>query len=208
MSHIDYYFFGASPFSYLGHRAFEAVARRHGRGIAYRPVHLPTIWAESGAVPPAQRPPVRQRYRLIELQRAAERRGLPINLKPAHFPVDASLADGTVIALLDRKLNPSDYIEKVLSGVWARDENIADRQVLFGYLDDCGFDADALLAAAEGADCQQRLKSNAEAAKAAGAVGVPTYVLNGEPFWGQDRIDDLDRALESGRAPFVASTTA
>ena len=101
LSGIDYYFTSISPFTYLGHKAITDVAERHGATIAFKPVNLGGVWAESGAVPMPQRTPMRQRYRLIELQRAAELRGLPITPKPAHFPVDPSLADHTVIAVFE-----------------------------------------------------------------------------------------------------------
>lgn len=202
MSHIDYYFTGASPFSYLGHRAFEAVALKHGCGIAYKPLKLLDVWEVSGGVPPAKRPPVRQRYRLLELQRAAEMRGLPINLEPQHFPVDPTLADQAVIALLNEKHDPSDFMFAIFSGVWANDENISDPAVIERHLGACGFDGAAILAAAQTEEVAEIRARNTREAIEADAVGVPAYVLNGEVFWGQDRIDWLDRALETGRLPF------
>jgi 2-hydroxychromene-2-carboxylate isomerase len=204
MAHIDYYFAGASPFSYLGHRAIEDVARRHGHGIAYKPVNLMALWENSGGVPPAKRPPVRQRYRLVELQRAAEMRGLPINLAPRHFPVDATLADQAVIALLQARQDPSDYMFRIFSAVWARDENISDPAVIEACLDECGFDGAAMLEAAQSVDIAAIREQNTAEAIAAGAIGVPAYVLNGEVFWGQDRVEWIDHALAVGRQPFHA----
>jgi 2-hydroxychromene-2-carboxylate isomerase len=205
MTTIDYYFMSSSPFTYLGHKAFEAVATKHGCGIAYKPVDIAAVFANSGAKPLAERPLARRRYRILELQRAAEHRGLPINLKPRHFPVDPSLADQAVIAILNAKQDPSSYMFSILSAVWANDEKISDPDVLRRHLDASGFDGDAVLEAAQGDDVVAQRRRNTEAAIAADAVGVPAYVLNGEVFWGQDRIDYLDRALESGRRPFSAS---
>ncbi len=202
MAHIDYYFYGASPFTYLGHKALEELAERHGCGIAYKPVNLMGLWDVSGGLPPAKRPPVRQRYRLIELQRAAAFRGLPINLKPRHFPVDATLADQAVIALLNDKRDPSGYMFEVFSAVWARDENISDPAVIERLLDESGFDGAMVLEAAQSQSVAAIRAKNTEDAIAADAVGVPAYVLNGEVFWGQDRLEWLDHALTSGRAPF------
>lgn len=202
MAHIDYYFYGASPFTYLGHKALEGVAARHGCGIAYKPVNLMGLWEISGAVPPAKRPPVRQRYRLIELQRAADFRGLPINLKPRHFPVDATLADQAVIALLNEKHDPSDYMFRIFSAVWVHDENISDPAVIERLLNESGFNGTAILDTAQSEPVASIRAKNTEEAIAADAVGVPAYVLNGEVFWGQDRIEWLEHALASGRAPF------
>ena len=201
MAVIDYYYTSISPFSYLGHRAIEAVARRHGCGIAYKPFDLAAVWKQSGSVPPSQRSQIRQRYRLIELKRWAAYRDLPLNIRPAHFPADPRLADQAAIALIDRRKDPSDFIFRIFQGVWARDENISDPAVLAACLAECGFDADRFLEAAQSEDVAAHRMRNSEDAIAAGAIGAPLYVLNGEPFWGQDRIELLDAALASGRRP-------
>ena len=145
MAVIDYYFYGASPFSYLGHRELLAAAKRQSATINYKPVNLFALWEVSGAVPPTKRPPVRQRYRLIELQRVAEFRGLPINLKPKFWPIDTTVADQAVIALVEAGHSPADYIQKVLAGIWADELDLSDNNVIAGLLSDCGFDADAIL---------------------------------------------------------------
>jgi len=201
---IDYYFYGGSPFAYLGHRAFLDMAAHHGARVNFKPVKLTDLWALSGAVALAKRPPVRQRYRLLELQRFSEARGLPVNLKPKHFPVDMSLADKAVIALVEAGHDPSVYMGRVFSGVWAEDADLSDRDTIAGRLEESGFDAGAVLEAAEGPAAAEIHDRNTREAISADAVGVPAYVLNGEVFWGQDRIDYLERALASGRPPFTA----
>lgn len=203
MAVIDYYFYGASPFSYLGHRELIAAAARQGAELNYKPVNLFALWEVSGAVPPAKRPPVRQRYRLVELQRIAEFRGLPINTKPKHWPVDTAVADQAVIALVEAGHSPADYMQKVFSGVWADELDLADRDVVARLLSDCGFDADAILARAQADDIAAIRDKNSEDAVAADAIGVPAYVLNGEVFWGQDRIELLEHALKTARAPYT-----
>lgn len=202
---IDYYFYCASPFTYLGHNRICEVAERHKATLNYKPVNLAALWDISGAVPPGQRPPVRQRLRLIELQRLAAWRGLPINTAPKHFPVDASLADRIIIALVNTGHDPRYFMSKVLSGVWANDDDIANEAVLTSYLSQVGLDAAPAIADAKTDEIVQIRERNSREAIAADAVGVPTYVLNGEPFWGQDRIELLDEALTSGRKPIRAN---
>lgn len=199
---IDYYYYSASPFTYLGHDAIHAVAEKHGASLHVKPVILSGLWEHSGAVPPAKRPPMRQRLRLVELQRMAEWRGLPINIHPKHWPVDTSLADRTVIALIEAGHDPRYFMGKVFAGVWARDENVADEAVLASYLSQCGFDAKLALDDAKLPETETIRQRNTQDAVNADAVGVPCYVYNGEPFWGQDRIELLDRALGTGRSPF------
>lgn len=204
MTEIDYYLYGGSPFTYFGHRALIEMAHRHDAAIRYKPVDVRAIWAVSGGVPPAQRPPVRQRYRLIELQRVSEFRNLPINIQPRFFPVDTSLADRATIAIIEAGGNPADYIERVCAGVWTEDADLADRTEIAKRLTASGFDAETLLARAESEEIGAIRAKNSQDAIASDAVGVPSYVLNGEVFWGQDRLDMLEYALQTGRAPFSA----
>lgn len=203
-SSIDYYFYSASPFTYLGHQAIQDVANKHGVTLNYKPVNLFALWEVSGAVPPAKRPLVRQRYRMLELQRAREERDLALNLKPQYFPVDATLADCVACAILLQSGNPADFIGKVCASVWAMDQNIADEELLKQHLQDCGFDGDKILMLAKTDEVIALREKNSQEAIEADAVGVPAYVLNGEVFWGQDRIAQLDRALEIKRQPFKA----
>jgi 2-hydroxychromene-2-carboxylate isomerase len=201
MPTIEYYFTSISPFTYLGHKAFEELAGKHGCPIDYKPVNLGGVFENSGALPLPKRPPVRQRYRLLELQRIADYRKMPINIKPAYFPADATLADQCTIALVNAGENPSEFIWKALSGVWANEENIGDETVLAGYLSSLGHETAAIINFAKSEEAAAIRAENTRAAIAADAVGSPAYVLNGEVFWGQDRIDLLDHALTTGRAP-------
>ncbi len=202
MATIDYYFYGASPFTYLGHGAFMAMAGRHEVQVNFKPVNLFVLWEVSGAVLPAKRPPVRQRYRLVELQRMAEFRGLPIHTRPEYWPTETTLGDQAVIALVEAGKSPAHYMQRVFSGVWADQLDLSDRSVVAGMLSDCGFDAQAILERAASQDIAAIRARNSEEAVAADAIGVPAYVLNGEVFWGQDRIELLEFALQSGRAPY------
>ncbi|MEP3672871.1 MAG: 2-hydroxychromene-2-carboxylate isomerase [Hyphomicrobiales bacterium] len=202
MAVIDYYFYSASPFTYLGHEAIQAVADKHGCELNFKPVDLFAIWAESGAVPPAKRPPVRQRMRLVELQRLALHRDLPINHQPKFFPVDATLADCSILAVLDSGADARSYMASVFKAVWVNELNIADEATLTGLLSDSGHDASAIMEASKNPAIAAKRVQNAQDAIAADSPGVPAYVLIGECFWGQDRVELLDEALTSGRAPF------
>ena len=202
MPTIDYFFTLVSPFAYLGHRAFLDVAGKYGAEVRFRPVALMGVWEHSGAVPLPQRPQSRQEYRLIELQRWREKRRVPLNLHPKHFPTNPTLADRSVIALVEAGADPGDYAGAVLRACWADDKDVADADVLAGLLDAAGHDARAILASAESDAVAAIHQANTDAAVAAGVVGAPGYVLNGEPFWGQDRIELLADALASGREPY------
>ncbi|MCK5744988.1 MAG: DsbA family protein, partial [Oricola sp.] len=127
-------------------------------------------------------------------------RGMPITPKPAHFPVDPTLADHTVIAIAEAGGDPDAYVGAVFAAIWAEDKNIAEESVLAGLLTANGFDAAVILKAAKsGAVAAIREKNTADAV-AVGAVGVPAYVVDGEAFWGQDRVELVDHMLATGRA--------
>lgn len=199
---IDYYLIGSSPYAYLGHQSLHEIAARHGATIRYKPIDIMGVWASSGSVPLGQRTPLRQRYRRIELQRFREMRGLTLNLEPKFFPVDSAPADRVAIALVEAGADPAGYLWRVHEGVWAKEENIADRAQLAAYLTAEGHDAKAILAAADTPQVEESRKANTQSAAASDAVGAPVYVLDGEPFWGQDRLDLLDSMLTTGRAAY------
>jgi 2-hydroxychromene-2-carboxylate isomerase len=201
---IDYFFTSVSPFAYLGHDALLEISLRHGCKVNFRPFNLGGVWASSGAVPLPQRPAVRQRYRLIELQRFAEYRGIDLNLAPAHFPVDPTLADHCAIAVSESGADPAGFVRTVCEAVWTRDLNIADMGVLADLLAAAGLESSAILAKADSDAIAEIRDENTKAAVAFDAIGAPSYVYKGEVFWGQDRLDYLDRMIATGRDAFTS----
>ncbi|HEV7260636.1 MAG TPA: 2-hydroxychromene-2-carboxylate isomerase [Bosea sp. (in: a-proteobacteria)] len=199
---IDYYFSLHSPWTYLGHATFLEIAKRHGCRIVYRPVPLRAVFDETGGLPLPKRHPVRQRYRLMDLQRWRERRKQPLVLQPKHFPFDPSLADRFLIAIVQGGGDPGLFMGEVMAGVWARDDDMTRPEAIAAVARATGFDAQALAVAAESEAVQRLYEGTIAAAVEAGVFGAPSYVLDGEVFWGQDRLELLDSALASGRAPY------
>jgi 2-hydroxychromene-2-carboxylate isomerase len=202
---LDYFFSAHSPWAYIGHRIFVETARRHDLAVTYRPVSLPDVFAETGGLPLAKRHPARQAYRLIELQRWRDKRGLSFQLKPTHWPFDPNLADRVMLAVAATASDPAAFVQSVFVGVWEQQKNLADPTTLSQLLAEAGFRAADILAAAETADVKGRYERNRLDAIAIGAFGSPCYVLEGEVFWGQDRLDLLEDALRSRRPPYSAS---
>jgi 2-hydroxychromene-2-carboxylate isomerase len=199
---IDYYSFSLSPFTLFGHDALKAVADKHGKTIIYKPMKLFTVWENSEAVPPAKRPPVRQRYRLTELSRIAIQRGIEINLHPAHWPTDPTLADNCAIAITESGGDPHEYIGAVGRAVWCEERNIAEEATVRELLTATGHDADAIVTKAQTEEMETQREKNTLDAIKADAIGAPAYVYKGEVFWGQDRVELLDDMIASGRDPF------
>lgn len=192
---IDYFFSLVSPWTYLGSERFQEIVRRHGARVAYRPVQLGAVFAATGGLPLAKRAPARQAYRLQELVRWRDFLRLPLNLNPKFFPADEGLAARTVIAADRQGLDVGPMTTAILRAVWAEERDIADRGTLAEIAACCGFDADALLHAANGAEVAAEYARNTDEAIARNVFGSPTYAVGDDIFWGQDRLDFLDRAL-------------
>lgn len=200
---IDYYLTAASPFVYLGHAAIKAVADKHGAQLNIKPINIGGLFEASGSVPLAKRSATRLRYRFLELQRFAEHRGMAMNFKPKFAPVDPTSADLTIATLLLEGHDPFAFIGRIGAAYWSEERDISAEAVLRELLVAEKFNPDAVLERARSESAVALREQNTRDAIAADAIGAPVYVLNGEAFWGQDRIDLLDSALESGRNPFV-----
>jgi len=195
-SPVDYYFAPQSPWTYLGHQRLQDIARRAGAPIRVLPVDLGKIFPRSGGLPLPQRAPQRQAYRLVELKRFADWLGLPLNLHPAYFPVPGDAAARLILTVVDGQ--GSDAAMRltgaVLKAVWAEQRNINDPATLAQLLAECGLPAGALDEAQADA-VQRRYEAATQQAFDAGVFGAPSYVVDGEIFWGQDRLDFLERRL-------------
>ena len=178
-------------------------AAKNGVAVDILPVDLADVFSISGGLPLPQRAPQRRAYRLVELQRWRARRGADLKLHPKHFPAPADKANCMAVAAVMGGLDAAALARALMRGVWAEDRNIGDDGDLAAIADAAGFDGTALLAEAGSAAVQDRYRAQTEQAKTAGVFGAPTYVWRGEPFWGQDRLDFLGRALAGETEPIA-----
>jgi len=194
---IDYYLSPMSPWTYLGHERFAALARKYGATIDVKPVDYGKIFPASGGLPLAKRAPQRQKYRLVELARWRDALGLPLTIQPRYFPYDTALASLLLVAA--RKRNGPAAAMKLagalLRATWVEERNMADAAQLAVVLTEQGLDAPALLTLAKSADTAVEYERLTQEAVERDVFGAPTYVLDGELFWGQDRLDLLERKL-------------
>ncbi len=204
MQTLDYFFTLMSPFSYLGHDSFVALAKKYDAEVRFRPVKVMEVFAATGGLPLARRAPARQQYRLVELQRWREARAQTLNLAPKHFPTNPERADRAVVALARMGADPSSYMMATYRALWAEDRDISQEATIIDNLRRTGHDADRVLADADSDAVGQVLHDNTADAIGLNLPGVPGYVRAGEPFWGQDRLDLLERALASDRAAFAS----
>ena len=191
---IDYYFTPISPWVFLGSERFHAIAAKAGAEIAYKPVNYGTIFPASGGLPLAKRAPQRQAYRLVELRRWADHLGIPLNPTPTTFPQSDELAALTLIAAEEAGADLAALSTALGRAIWVEDRNIADPDTVREILAHHGIGSE-LVERAGSDEIRARRDAYTEQALAAGVFGAPSYVVNGEIFWGQDRLDFLERAL-------------
>lgn len=200
---IDYYFSTQSPWAYIGHAPFEDVAKAHDLKVNYKPVFLGEVFAETGGLPLAKRHPARQRYRLVDLQRWRDKRGLKFHLKPNNWPASPRLADGVVLAAIEAGHNPEPFMRRAYKAIWEDQLNLGDAATITKLADESGLPGSKLVVRSGSDEIGAIYNKNREEAVAADVFGSPAYVLDGEVFWGQDRIELLADALKSGRKPYT-----
>ena len=169
------------------------LTQRHSLDVNFKPVSLPTVFAETGGLPLNKRAPARQRYRIMELQRWREKRGVRLNVHPKFWPFDVETADHLTVAIVESGANPDQFLRKAFPGVWADERNLADEQTLIILADGVGLPAQKLLADAKSESVKRRYQKNIKEALEIDAFGSPCIEL-------------LDDALTSGRRP-IATTS-
>jgi 2-hydroxychromene-2-carboxylate isomerase len=199
---VDYYFSLQSPWAYIGHKPFLDVVSSYDLKVNHKPVVLVDLFSETGGLPLMKRHPVRQRYRMVELQRWRDKRGLKFHLQPKNWPFNARLADGVVIAALEAGLDPDRYLRRAFAAVWEDQLNLADPATIAKIADEAGLPGLKLVERSGSEEISGVYEQNRQDALSADVFGSPAYVLSGEVFWGQDRIELLADALKSGRAAY------
>ena len=198
---IDYYLSPVSPWTYLAASRFRELAARHSAAVKLHLVDLGKVFPVSGGLPLPKRAPQRQAYRLQEMARFSRYLNQPLISQPAHFPPSSGLA-GLVMAAARARLNITDALrasEVMMARLWAHDEDIGSADVLKLALTQAGFDGAELVAdAQENAEAYAaEIAADTERAIEANVFGAPTFIVDGEVFWGQDRLDLLDWHLSS-----------
>lgn len=193
---VEYYFAPNSPWTYLGHQRFVAIARQAGATVEVLPIDLGRVFPLSGGLPLAKRAPQRQAYRLVELRRFSRWLNLPITLQPRFFPVAADAAARLIVAVQQHDgTDPALRLTgAVLQAVWVQERDIADPATLAALLAEQGLAAQRLMES-DAQTVRERYDANTRRAIDAGVFGAPTYVIGGELFWGQDRLDFVQRRL-------------
>ena len=195
---IDYYFAPNSPWSYLGHDRLAIIARKHRATIDLKPVDYAQIFPVTGGLPVAKRAPARQQYRLLELARWRKHNRLQLTVEPKYFPYDAALASLLIVAA---KTHLGETLAMLITsaifkGCWVEERDMANPEELHDIVKSQGLNTAELVASARSDETRSRYQALTDEALARGVFGAPTYFYNDEMFWGQDRLDFLDLALD------------
>ncbi|MCW5622086.1 MAG: 2-hydroxychromene-2-carboxylate isomerase, partial [Burkholderiales bacterium] len=192
--------------TYLGHARFAAICARHGATIRVKPCDINgKIFPVSGGLPLAKRAPQRQAYRMMELKRWREYLGVPLTLQPKFFPTNPETAALLIVAATRLGSDPAMALAgALLRACWVDEQDVGDAASLRRIVIDAGFDADVLMRMARSPEVRTVYEANTQEAVDRGVFGAPTYVVDDELFWGQDRLDFLERALAGNSAAAAA----
>lgn len=192
---VDYYFSVASPWAYLGSARFIEMVRRHGANVTVLPIELTRVFAESGGTSFAQRAPQRKQYRQLELARWSSWLKVPVTVAPRFYPVDRQPASCLLIAAREADLPVLELSHRVLRAIWHEERNIADWDTLLALALEAGLDGTTLVEAAQSPAIARQFERDTDRAICGNVFGSPAYVVDGEMYWGQDRLDFVEDRL-------------
>jgi 2-hydroxychromene-2-carboxylate isomerase len=195
---VDYYMTLTSPWTYLGSAPFAEIATRNNVTVNVKPCKFGPIFDQTGGLPLPKRSPQRRAYRMMELKRWREVRGITLNLEPKYFPCDDTVATRLVIAAGLLAKDAHRLSLELGRALWEREETFTDPDAISSAARRAGLDAAELRAGGPSdAELDALREQFTNEALTAGVFGAPSFVLpSGEIFWGQDRLELLERALK------------
>jgi 2-hydroxychromene-2-carboxylate isomerase len=192
---IDYYFWINSDWAYFGNPRLKAMAERYKLEINYYPVDLGSVYARTGGIKLQLRSDERKNYRLLEMERFRDLLGMPINLHPKYMPATGQLPSCFVIAAQQRGIDVHDLVHAIMIATWVEDRDIEDEATLVAIADGIGLDGKGLLREARLPAPERTYFDYTNTAVKRGMFGAPFYFFRDEAFWGQDRLEHLDRTI-------------
>jgi 2-hydroxychromene-2-carboxylate isomerase len=200
---VEYYFSFISLWSYIGSLVFQDIVKRHEVRVEFKPIDLLAVFAAGGGKPVRERPPQRQAYRLVEMERWQRIRNISLVTWPKFYPADPSLGHRMLLAAIRDGKDVTAFAHAGFKAVWADELNVEDANTLVNLASASGLDGQRLLAQAADPDLVAREASLTHEAIERQLFGAPFYFHRGEPFWGQDRLDQLEAAIASGNPPIL-----
>ena len=195
---IEFHFDFSSPYSYIASEQIEPVAARYGRRVDYKPVLLGAVFKASGGAPLTEQYGPKANYARRDFERSARFAGVPYQ-PPTRFPIGSVAAKRSVVWLQQHQPEfVAPFVHAVYRAFFVRDRDISDAAVVGDIAREVGIDREALAAGVQQPEIKHRLKQLVDHAIELGIFGAPTIIVDGEFFWGNDRIPQIERWLEQG----------
>ena len=198
---IDFYFSFISLYTYIGYEAFQALVQKYDLEVTYKPIDLHAIFTAGGGLPVSKRPPQRQAYRFVEMQRWAIARNIPLVLKPKHHPSNPEIGHRMLLAAMSNGEDIRQFVGNALKILWVDDLNIEDPQVMVAAANRSDLDGHALLEQSKDPSIQLQIDRLTQEGVDRQVFGTPFFFYEDEPFWGQDRLDMLEELITTNRKP-------
>lgn len=211
---VECFYTLSSPWMYLGGKQLSEILKRHGATLVLKPFDFRLVVKHTGGIPLRTRPEPRQDYHALELDRWSRHLGVPIKLKPKHYPpTDPMNAGRMVMAAQGRGLDAMALSQALLRGLWLEDRDIADPRARIAIADDEGFPGEALHREEQSSSVEAEWDRNNQEAVQRGVFGAPTFFCGDLWIWGQDRLFFLDdylagKAVQSGPSATIGKTRA
>jgi carboxymethylenebutenolidase len=189
-----------SPWTHFGHARICQMAETHGIDLVFTPVDYSVIFPATGGLPLAKRAPARQAYRMLELRRWRDELNIPINIEPKYFPVSSDAAGLVALTLTENKLSNLTFAGACMRATWEEERDISSRETLVEIANECGLDGPRILEQSEAPHIKEIYDTVTRDAIAKGVFGAPSYVVDGEVFWGQDRLSLVEKKLRNEAA--------
>lgn len=194
---IEFYFDFSSPYAYLASERIDALGEKYGRKVLWRPMLLGVVIQKTG-LPLLLDVPIKGDYSKRDILRSARYYGVPFNF-PAKFPLSAVTPSRAYYWLHGQDCAKArDFARAVFRAYWVDGRDISDMAVVLDIAAGMGIDRDALAAGMVTPEIKERLKVETETALAKGMCGAPYFVVDGEPFWGADRLPQIEKWLQTG----------
>ena len=195
---VDYYFSVASPFSYLGSKRFLSLVKKYNIEVVEKPFDLVgTVFSNTGGLPVPKRHPSRQKYRLLEIERIGKKLNIPINKQPKFFPPTNPHLPAKFIIAATKKGDKLNFSHTCLKYLWSLEKNISEYKVLENICLNLKLNYEEIKNHALSDEIEIQYDKNSKDAINQDIFGAPSYVFNGEIFWGQDRLEYLEDALKN-----------
>ena len=194
---LDFYFDFSSPYGYLASERIDGIAAKHGRGVTWRPMLLGAVFQKIGGSPLVNQP-MKGPYSQHDMLRSARLHGITFNV-PDNFPVNSIAACRAYYWLADGDPAAAHHFAQALyRGYFVENRDLSQPETVVAAAQALGMDGDALVAAVQDQAIKDRLRAENDAALDRGVFGSPTVFVGDEMFWGHDRLEQIDRWMETG----------